>query len=178
MRIRIEVVSSGTCTAALPPVVHPAGRPRVTWATGRVDRDVVTSPDASVVIIVATVGGGVMVGNAETLLRAVFCPKSAVYVRFARPDETMAPTDPATEVLKAKGGVVNEGVGTRKLGNVVWTVAELAESTERTSEAFCFVVEFTSVRSEYRPIKGGSFPLIPKLRQMLATKKPLETRGA
>jgi hypothetical protein len=117
-----------------------------------------------VVTIVATVGGGVIVGNAEVLARAVFCPKSAVYVRFARPDETMAPTDPATEVLKANGGVVNDGVGTRKLGNVVWTVAELAERMERTSDVFCCVVEFTSVLRGYKPIKGGSFPFIPKLK--------------
>jgi hypothetical protein len=164
VRIRVEAVSNGTCKAALPPWAHPTGRPRVTWATGRVDRDVVTSPDASVVIIVVTVGGGVMVGNAEALVRAVFCPKSAVYVRFARPDDTMAPTDPATDVLKAKGGVVNEGVGTRKLGNVVWTVAESAERMERTSVVFCCVVEFTSVRSGYKPIKGGSFPFMPKLK--------------
>jgi len=150
--------------AALPPCAHPAGRPRVTWATGRVDKDVVTSPDASVVIIVVTEGGGVIVGKAETLVRAVFCPKRAVYVRFARPDERMAPTDTATEVLKAMGGVVNEGVGTRKLGNVVWIVAELAESMERTSVVLCWVLEFTSVRRGYKPIKGGSFPLMPKLK--------------
>lgn len=45
-----------------------------------------------------------------------------LYVLVASPELTMPPMDAGMDVLKTYGGVVNVGVGTRKLGRVVGIV--------------------------------------------------------
>lgn len=49
-----------------------------------------------------------------------------------------------------------------KLGRVVVTVAEFADRKEAICTSVMFVVIFCK---GYKPINGGSFPLIPKLIQ-------------
>lgn len=118
-----------------------------------------TPPAASVTSIVTTIGGGVINGNAETLVGVAFCPNKALYVLFASPDDTMPPREAGTDVLSAYGGVVNVGVDRTKLGRAVGTVAVLAaKKDEMSSEVSTIFVVFCK---GYNPIKGGSLPLIP-----------------
>lgn len=104
-------------------------------------------------------------GKADTFANKVFWPNSALYVLFASPEDTIPPTEAGTEVLNVYGGVVKVGVDRMKLGRVVAMVSELAEIKERMSSGVCVVaVIFVLFWRGYKPIKGGSFPLIPKLK--------------
>ena len=92
------------------PAFQPTGKPRVTAAIEREEMVVDRPPPGFVTIIVTTLGVGVMAGSAETFVSEVLWPKSALYVLFASPDDTMAPMEAETDVLSAKGGVVYVGV--------------------------------------------------------------------
>ena len=70
-----------------------------------------------------------------------------------------------TDVLKAYGGAVGEGVGTRKFGNAVATVADAAEKKEATASGDS--TGAVAFRRGKRPICGGSFVSIPKLQKGL-----------
>lgn len=92
------------------PAFQPTGKPRVTAAMEREEMVVDTSPAGFVTTSVTTLGGGVMTGSAETFVSEVLWPKSALYVLFASPEDTIAPMEAETDVLSAKGGVANVGV--------------------------------------------------------------------
>lgn len=73
----------------------------------------------------------------------------------------MPPIVAEIEVFSAYGGVMKVGVGKRKLGRVVAAVAEIADKKESISSGLWVIsVIFCT---EYSPIRGGSFVLIPKL---------------
>lgn len=86
------------------PAFHPGGTPRVTDCIASVEVDVVTMPAGFVMIKVARVGDGEIVGKAVTLegpLRSI-----GLYVLVARSDETISPTEAVTDALNVYGGVV------------------------------------------------------------------------
>lgn len=65
------------------------------------------------------------------------------------------------DVLKAYGGTVGEGVGIKKFGKAVATVAEAAERNEATTCGDSTGAE--AFRRGNSPIWGGSFVSMPKL---------------
>jgi len=95
----------------------------------------------------------------------------AWYVLVASPELTMPPMDAGMEVLKVYGGVVNVGVGTRKLGRVVSIVVCGVNEDKLTEDVDVWegvgvvtvLLEFPTmlVVRGYRPIFGGSFVSIP-----------------
>lgn len=111
----------------------------------------------SVMISVASVGEGVMIGNAEALIEGPF--KSGEYVLVPSSDTTMSPTDAGTEVLKRYGSGVGEGVGKREFGRVVATVGEADARNVDIWETVSLMA--VTLLREYRPTMGGSFPLMP-----------------
>lgn len=140
------------------PALQPGGTPNVTAAKGCNEVDVVTIPEPSVMMKVAIVGVGEIVGSADTL--KILWPRTGTYVLVARPDGAMPPIGAVTEELSAYGGVVYVGVGRMKLGSVVATVADIDDKKEEMESGESEEVAFWR---EYNPIIGGSFELIPKL---------------
>lgn len=110
---------------------QPGGTPRGTAVMD--STDVVTAPELSVTISVTSVGPGEIVGSADVL--NTLSVRMGRYVLVARPENTVPPIGALTDVLKVYGGVVNVGVGRRKLGIVVATVAEIDEKREATDSA-------------------------------------------
>lgn len=110
---------------------HPGGTPRVTAAMD--STDVVTAPELSVAMSVTSVGPGEIVGSADVL--NTLSVRMGRYVLVARPEDTVPPIGALTDVLKVYRGVVNVGVGRRKLGIVVATVAEIDDKREATDPA-------------------------------------------
>jgi len=74
--VEISAFEVGICRA--PPAFQPAGKPRVTAAMERDEMVVDTSPAGLVTTSVTTLGGGVMVGRAETFVSEVLGPKRAL----------------------------------------------------------------------------------------------------
>jgi len=103
----------------------------VTEGGTRVEVDVVRMPAELVMMNVANVGAGEIVGSADALKKLM--PTTGLYVLVARSEETICPRKAGTEVLKAYGGVVKVGVARGKFGRVVATVAEAADRNDETS---------------------------------------------
>jgi len=82
----------------------------------KVDTAVLPSPSVTVIIE----GAGDTVGIAEALNPVVADALTSIgpYVLLANPELTIPPKLAGTDVLNVYGGVVNVGVGTRKLGRV------------------------------------------------------------
>lgn len=81
----------------------------------------------------------------------------------ARPDKTISPAEVGIDVLKAYGGAVGDGVGIKKFGSSVSTVADAEEKKEAT--ACGDSTGAVAFRRGNRPICGGSFVSMPKLRR-------------
>lgn len=84
----------------------------------------------------------------------------------ARPDATISPGVAFTDVLNAYGGVVGDGVESKKLGSTVLTVADAAEKNDDTTSG-----DWTgavALRRGNSPIIGGSFVSIPRLDKLSA----------
>ena len=79
----------------------------------------------------------------------------------ARPEATISPADAFTDVLKAYGGAVGDGVGRRKLGSTVLTVADAAEKNDDTTAGDS--TGAVALRRGSNPIIGDSFASIPRL---------------
>ena len=123
------VVATGACRAT--PLLHPGGTPSVINEGAMVEVEVVRTPAELVTTKVARVGGEEIVGNAEALKKLI--PMIGLYVLVARSEETISPTLAGTEVLKAYGGVVKEGVARGKLGSVVAIVTDSEEKKDETT---------------------------------------------
>lgn len=77
---------------------EPGGFPSATEVVGACDVVVMIMPDASVIMRVAKVGEGVIVGIAEALI--VGTAMRGLYVLVPKSEETICPTAVRTEVLK------------------------------------------------------------------------------
>jgi hypothetical protein len=83
----------------------------------------------------------------------------ALYVLVARPEETIPLAGAVTDVLNVYRGVVYVGVERIKFGSVVAKVADSEDKNADTASGVS-IVAFAAERA-YRPIRGGSFVLIP-----------------
>ena len=113
-------------------MVRSDGSPSVTECWDAVDVVVTVCPFMSVSISVSTVGEGVRVRMAVAFLPNAL--SSGVYVPVASPVLRMFPgvADEANDALNVYDGVLYEGVGRRKFGSVVATVADAVERKEAT----------------------------------------------
>lgn len=136
---------------------EPGGCPSATDVVGAWDVVVMIMPDVSVIIRVARVGDGVIVGIADALM--VGTAMRGLYVLVPKSDETICPTAVRMEVLKRYDGVAGIGVVRMKLGSVVGMVADAEEKKEDMSVAFSLIVVI--LLKGYKPIIGGSLSSMP-----------------
>lgn len=113
------------------PEFQPGGTPSSIVGSANRDVEVTMKPPEFVTMNVATVGDGVIPGNAVAL-NPLGASRIGLYVLVARPDDTIPSGARLADVLNAYGGVLKVGVGTREFGNVVATVAESEDKIEAT----------------------------------------------